>query len=264
MPSLRAVQQRLAAEIRGNAAGVPVPDDGFAGSLRLPPGVDAESRLAVYRNGYPARILEALEDAYPAIATICGDGSFTMLARRYLQKCDLSTTSLNGIGEHFPAYCARDELSNQLRFLSDLAQVEWAALRALHSTEQPPVDPTAFAAWDMEDWERVVLTLQPSTRLVRSAWPIHDLWQARDTPRDDIDIDLTDRAQDVLVYRRDYEVECRLLTPQESIALDSLLSGSTLGGTMEALADNDSKTDTSQMFGQWLAAGLITSATLES
>ncbi len=264
MPSLRAVQRRLAAEIRGNAAGTPVPDDGFAGSLRLPPGTDPDSRLAVYRDGYPARIFEALEDAYPAIATICGDGSFTRLARRYLQGCDLSATSLNGIGEHFPTYCTRDELSTQLPFLSDLAHVEWAALRALHSTEQPPVDPTLFAAWNMEDWERVVLSFQPSTTLVRSDWPIHDLWQARDTPRDDIDIDLTDRAQDVLLYRRDYEVECRLLTRHESIALDSLLSGSTLGRTMETLAENDPGTDTSQMFGQWLATGLITSAALES
>ena len=35
--------------------------------------------MAIYRDGYPARIIEALQEAFPAVANICGDGSFNML-----------------------------------------------------------------------------------------------------------------------------------------------------------------------------------------
>ncbi len=262
MPSLRSIQQRLAAEILDGAAGRMPRPDGFTDRLRLPRGTDADRRLAVYRDGYPARILEALGDAFPAIANICGDASFAALVARYLPDTKVTSSYLNEIGRHFPAHCESDRLAEQLPFLADLAGLEASALRALHSADLPPVEPAAFAAWDMNDWERVELGFQPSTALVRSPWPIYDLWNARETARTEIDIDLQDRPQSVLVFRHGYAVEGRNLDRAEANALQSLMDGAPLGSAIERLAESDPDADTSRMFGQWLASGLIARASL--
>jgi len=262
MSELRSLQQRLAAEILDAAAGRTPRSDDLAKDLRLPAGVDANTRLAVYRDGYPARIVDALRNVYPAIAKICGTGSFAALAQRYIRENDIEAVSLNQIGAQFPTHCERDPLMAELPFLADLAALEWSALCALHCAESPPIDPAVFGAWNMDDWERVVLRFQVSARVMRSRWPIHDLWAARDMPRDEIDIAIEARPQDVLIHRRGYEVECRLLHAAEAIALNVLLTAAPLGEAMQSVAEAGADTDVAQMFASWLGAGLIVAARL--
>jgi len=231
--------------------------------LRVPPGVEARDRIAVYRDGYPARVLEALREAYPAIANICGEGSFANLTRRYLRDREVSRSSLNDIGRRLPDHCALDPLATGLPFLADLARLEWEVLRAFHSRDWAAVDPTVFAAWDMSDWERAVFTLQPSVSVVRSPWPIRDLWEARRTPRGEIDIDLTDRPQTVLVRRNADDVDCVALPTHEAEVLESLSGGATLAATLDALSESDAAAaDIGPMFSSWLAAGMITAVRL--
>ena len=135
-PSLSTVQRRLAADILRHAAGGDEAGGDLVAMLRLPDATDAETRLDVYRNGYPARILEALREAYPSTANICGEGSFANLTRRYLRGCDVSRSSLNDIGRQLPQHCGRDPLAAKLPFLADLARLEWAVLCAFHSHQQ--------------------------------------------------------------------------------------------------------------------------------
>jgi hypothetical protein len=263
MSELKSLQRQLAAEILDAAAGRAQRSDDLADGLRLPAGIDSDSRLAVYRDGYPARIFEALQNAYPAVANICGDGSFADLAQRYVRENDVTAVSLNQIGGQLPQHCQHDPLAAALPFLADLAELERAALHALHSADSAPVDPAVFGAWNMDDWERVVLRFQPSAQVVRSRWPIHDLWAARDTPRDEIDIAIDGRPQDVLVYRRGYEVECRSLPAVEAVALVSLMAAAPLGEAMQSVTDAGAAgTDVSQIFAGWLGAGLIAGARL--
>ena len=43
----------------------------------------ARSRLGAYVNGYPARLGEALAEAYPAVRVVVGDDTFRALVERY-------------------------------------------------------------------------------------------------------------------------------------------------------------------------------------
>lgn len=256
MPELCALQRQLAAEI---LAAVAPAASGLREHLRLPEGVDVETRLAVYRNGYPARLLDAMRDVFPAIANICGAPSFADLAGRYLQSRDLSRTALNEIGNEFPDYVAGDPLRDKLPFLPDLANLEWKVLRSFHACDRPPVDAARFAAWDLDDWDRAVLSFQPSVAVVRSSWPLCDLWTSRDTPRDEIDIDLIGRPQIVLVHRHGDDVDCTVLEPPAALLLGTLLDGATLGQAMEALATCADGVDPAAIFAGWLGDGLIAS-----
>jgi len=262
-PSLAELQRRMAAHIAAHVHDPATRDAALEGWLRLPPSVDAAERLRVYGNGYPARLLEALEEAFPALLVILGKVELAHLAQRYIAAVDLSSATLNDVGARFPEHCRRDDIVARLPFVADLAALEWQILRAFHCREEAPVDPRIFAAWDMDDWERAVLRFQPSLAVVRSPWPIHALWQCRDTPRDEIDVDLNDRPQTVLVHRDGLEVHVGTLEPAEAAALESLHGGATLAATMEQLAALDAAPEgVMTHFAAWIRAGLITEITL--
>ncbi len=259
MPNLRETQLQIARDILAFAR-QQAPRAAATALLRVPPGVDPGGRLDVYRHGYPSRILEALRDAYPALDTILGEGSFHNLVRRYLAAIELRSYNLNDVGAQLPAHCRRDPLRDGLPFLGDLAELEWAVLSAYQSREKPPVDPQKLAGFDMADWETAVLELQPAVAVVSSQWPILDLLETKDIERDQIDVALEDRPQSVLVYRRRLEVEQRLVDAAEQRALQLLGSGTPLGEAIaELAADGCSPQATMEMFGNWVGAGLITS-----
>lgn len=259
MPTLRQIQQLLTADILAYGRRQPTSDGALAALLALPDGIDPETRIDVYRNGFPARIIESIEQAFPAIANILGDGSFANLVRRYLAAVELSSYNLNDVGEAFADYCRRDILTEELPLLPDLADLEWSVSCAFHAHETKAVDAASLSALTLEDWERAKLSFQESVHLTESAWPIHDLWITRDQDRAEINVDLVSRPQAVLVYRRGYEVECRRATDTERNALAPLLAGSTLGETVELLSNaGQSADETMRIFATWVQSGLIT------
>jgi hypothetical protein len=262
-PSLVELQRRMAAHIAAHAEDHQRRDATLEGWLSLPANVDPAERLRVYGNGYPARLLEALEDAFPAVAVILGKYELAQLAQRYFAAADLSRATLNDAGAQLPAHCRTDPIAARLPFLADLAELEWRVLCAFHAREAAAVDARSFAAWDMDDWERAVLRFQPSLAVIESRWPIYDLWNCRDTPRDQIDLDLVDRPQTVLVHRDGLDVACRVIDAGEAAALDSFLAGATLAETVERLAARDAEPRAVMSdFAAWIGSGLITAVTL--
>jgi len=262
-PSLAELQRRMAAHIVAHAGDHERRDATLESWLCLPADVDAAERLRVYGNGYPARLLEALEEAFPALAVILGKYEMAQLTQRYVAAADLAAVSLNDVGAQLPAHCRRDPIAERLPFAADLAALEWCVLRAFHAGDREAVEPRAFAAWTMDEWERAVLRFQPSLAVVASAWPIHDLWNCRDTPREQIDVDLADRPQTVLVHRDGLDVTCRVIDATEAAALDSFAAGATLADTVEKLAALDTDPEAVMThFAAWVRAGLIAAVAL--
>jgi hypothetical protein len=205
-------------------------------SLRLPVAADPEVRLGVYVNGFPARIREALAETFPAVAHVVGPRAFTALGERYVAAVPLRSWNLNDAGDGLPRFLASDELSSRFAFLPDLAELERQVSRAFHAREAAPLDPAPLAAWPLERWERAAFRFQPSVCVVRSPWPIHDIWEARDTELAEIYIDLRDRPQNVLVHRTGLTVRCKTVADGEALALEELLAGRPLGRALEKLA----------------------------
>ncbi len=219
----------------------------------------AAERLAVYVNAYPARIGDALEEQFPALAHIVGIEAFAGLVHRYIEAVPLHSYNLNDAGAELPQFLGADRLTGWLPFLPDLAQLEWRVARAFHAREHTPADPSAFVDWSVEDWTGAVLRFQPWVALVCCGWPIREIWDARETPRADIDIDLSNRPDRVLVRRSGYTVLCESLDHTAARCLAALLEGQTLGRVTEALAANGSDpASVSASFARWMELRMIT------
>jgi len=80
-PTLAELQRSLTARVLDRQV-TDRPDVAIENFVSVPAGVDVSTRLGVYTGGYPARIAEALIEAFPAVAKILGDGSLASLVER--------------------------------------------------------------------------------------------------------------------------------------------------------------------------------------
>ncbi len=251
-PSLAELQGAVAARILGADA------PGVEDWVRVPDGVDVATRLAVYTQGYAARVSEALREAFPAVAHILGGGSFASLAMRYAEDVPAELRNLNRVGAALPAFLADDRLSRNLPFLSDLARLEWAVVECFHGELREPFDASSCSAWDMDDWAGTRVAFQATTAIVRSAWPLRELREARHSERSAIDVDLVDRPDCVLVYRSGFEVVTESIGETEASAFERLCAGQPLGEVTAALAREGAEPNVvSGLFGRWVALGLV-------
>lgn len=187
-----------------------------------------------------------------------GGGAFAALVDRYLLQLPPRSYNLNDAGARLAEVLRSDEIALQLPFLADLARLEWAIVGAFHAPLAPAFDPAAVADWTLEDWASARIDFQPGTALVRSAWRIRAVWESRETPVNDIDIDITTDADNVLVRRAGFEVECETIGAAEAMAVDGFLEGATMGEVSERLHDAGLDADgVAAGFVRWVRLGLI-------
>jgi hypothetical protein len=232
------------------------------GLIQVPGGNVAE-RLAVYANGYPARIQEALEEQFPAVAHLVGGGAFARLVHRYIAAVPLQSYNLNDAGAELPRFLRTDDLATALPFLPDLAQLESRICGAFHAADAPVIEPASLAHWTPEQWERAVLRFQPWVAVLESDWPVREIWEHRETAIEAIDIDLQHRSDRVLVRRSGDAVVCESLDGAEAGVLGALLAGQTLGGTLASVtARGGDPATVSAWFARWTAQRMITGCVL--
>lgn len=226
--------------------------------LSTPPRGSLGDRVRVYVEGYPARIHEALADAYPAVAHLVGASAFLALAERYAARVRPASFNLNDAGARLGEVLEDDELGRDLPFLPDLARLEWLVQRAFHSHEAPPLDPRSLVGAAPEEWERLRIPLQPAVGVIRSAWPVLDLWICRKTPREEIDLEIEGRPQSVVVSRSELVVRCEAVSDAEAAALERLGAGSPIAEAARTLARFDlAPARVTELFARWLRAGLL-------
>ena len=228
--------------------------------IRVPSGADPAARVAVYVQGYPARIREALRETFPAVAHILGDGSFAALADGYARGVPADLRNLNVVGAALPEYLESDRASEDLPFLPALAELEWAVDRCFHADLLAAFEPSICSGWSLEDWGRAKIGFQPGVALVCAPWPLRELRETCRSERSEIDVDLVDRHDRVLVYRRGFEVAAESIGAAEAKAVTSLQNRALLGEVTAKLAGSGADPGSVVgFFGRWVSLGLVVS-----
>jgi hypothetical protein len=254
-PTLAEIQSWLSARILNTASASAARIDGGITPAR---DADTRERLAVYVDGYPARLEEALVEAFPAVAHVIGATETCALVRRFAAAARLRSYNLNDAGADLPRLLRTDPITERLPFLPDLAELEWRVLRAFHAAGAEPFDPAPMAGWDSDAWSRAVLQFQPWVAVVSSDWPIHHIWELRETPVDEIDLALDGKPAHVLVRRQQFSVVCEPIEACESQALHLLLAGLPLGIVMETLSARGTAAEAiGEWFQHWVVIGLV-------
>lgn len=259
-PTLVQIQRWMKTHIQPGAR----PDPAAAACLNTQGGDPGVERLAVYAGGYFARVHDALAEIYEAVRHLLGDEAFRQLAEEYAVAYPSGEYNLTYVGRQLPGFLQGHAQTARLGFLPDLASLEWRIAMAFHAFDESPVDVQTLSEAASQDPEGLTLEFQPSAQVFTSTWPVVDLWQARRTPLVSIDIPLEGRPQSALIYRRGSEVFCEILPKEAFVLLEGLLSGATLGRSLERLSDAEEGLPLEQWFADWASRGLLIGASAGS
>lgn len=222
-------------------------------------GLTALRRVAIYRHGYRARLVECLADDYPAVQHLLGPVPFEELCHDYIRDVPPGV-SLNHYGARFADYC-REHAPRHAPFAAELAELEWALVKAVHQSDARRLTPAELVALTPADWESASLVPSPTLTLLVTRYPVNAYLQAF---RDDrAPAPPSPLSSWVVVCRNGTDVWRIELPPPIGDLFARLVSGAALGPTLADVSSspqgNAAATDlasTIQLaFSQWMGAG---------
>lgn len=205
-------------------------DTRLEAALTRSPTQTAAQRLAVYRSSVLGSMIGAMADAYPVIQALTGETFFAATVGRYMAGHPSTSPDLHVYGAGFAQFLSRFEPARDLPYLPDIARLEWAWHRAFHAADQSPQDLSQLAALSPAQQASLRLRLAPGLVVIRSVYPILEIWQAnRSEPGRAAAISLDQGGVQLIVSRPGTAPEVHAVDAQTAQFLDRAAAGATLG-----------------------------------
>jgi uncharacterized protein (UPF0276 family) len=194
----------------------------------------------VYREGYAAKLCDALATNFPSLVRVLGSEDWVRLATDYLRAHPPRGHGFAELGAALPAFL-RD-----YRFTADhgvppcvfaeMARLEQAQLEAQDAPDpERTLTPAQLTAVDPSAWDDAFLRFAPSLRLVRATHDVAPVLAAAgrgDAPERPRALDQT-----YLVARHGDRVETMALSLQNAAFVEALLAGRSFGNACAAACD---------------------------
>jgi hypothetical protein len=236
-------------------------DPGIEQHVRGTERVPVATRLAIYRDAYGARLIEALATAYPVLAELLGEHDFDELGAAYVQAHDSPFFSIRHYGHELPGFLATHPRYAAAPVLSELARWEWTLAEVFDAADGEPIDADTLAQIPPESWAELRFTWHPALRRLQLAWNAPQIWKAassgdeRPAPR------LEPAPVEWLLWRCNLKTYFRSLSTAESAALDAARHDGSFGELCELLSRYveaaQAPAQAAAFLRTWLAAGLI-------
>jgi hypothetical protein len=251
MPSLREIQSTFGAALIGGAERDILPWIAAA-------GVDPARRLSIYRNNVFSNYRSTLRQVFPVVERLVGEEFFRRTADYYIARCPSSCGDLNRYGERFPEFLAGYHPAAALRYLPDVARLEWLIEESFQAADHPPLGIERISRIDPQDYLGLRFRLHPACRLFHSPYPVRRIWHVNQPDwRGEPDVDLSEHADWLLVRRDGFEVRIEPLPPAEFLLLAALSRGEPLGAALEATSDGDADVDLGDVIARHVAGQTI-------
>ena len=216
-------------------------------------------QLDVYAQMYWARLLDVLREDFPRVAVCLGTERFTDIALRYLARNRSTHPSVRHVGSRFAAFLASDAEVQAWPFLPDLARLEWARLEVFDAPDAEPLRVAELQAIPPAGWPALTFTLTPAVWLLRSAWPVHEIWAAAEErglyePVRPVETQLR-------IWRESFTVYHSSMDAAERLALERVLAGEPFAAVCEVLeatlSPEDAPGEAAQLLLRWIEDGIL-------
>jgi Putative DNA-binding domain len=194
----------------------------------------------------------AIENVFPIVRRVVGVNFFAEMAGQFVITHPPTHGWLSAYGEEFPEFVARYSPSADLTYLSDLARIEWARVRAANAPDDPSLDLKSLMTLKPAALACACLRLHGAASLVCSPFPVFDIWQAHQHAEDDemAEIDIANGSQDVLIARvGSLEVGVALLGPGDAAFLMGVIKKLTFETACQAAVSAEMNYDLGSRLG---------------
>jgi hypothetical protein len=204
----------------------------FAGSEKTLP-----ERLKIYRNNIVCSLSDAMLATYPLIKTLTGVEFATALMRSFVLENPPREACLARYGAGLDAFIETFTPAKDLRYLPDVARLEWAMNEAYYASDDRPLAPEDLQSQPAENLSDLSLRPRSSVRLLASPWPLESIRTFCLNYREDSDetLNLDQGDSRLMVFRPRLSVEVVSLDHDEYVWLEFLAEGQTLGAALESV-----------------------------
>ena len=220
--------------------------------LHVAPDIDVDERFAVYRNNVHVSLIDALAAKFAVTLALVGEEFFRAMARGFVLEHKPRSPVLAHYGEDFPDFIDSYQPAATLPFLGDVARLEREWSRCWAAADEPALDRSGIAAFSAAQLSVARLRPHAAACLVRSSWPVAELWQAHQQTNPDL-ASVQWQAQDVLITRPDAQIRLQRLDPGAATIAQALLDGQSIA---EAAAQAPA-TDIAGALGLFIDGGMI-------
>ncbi len=243
-------------------------DDAIERSVAGDDRLSARDRLGIYSYAYTARLVESLEQTYPALARVLGKPRFHEVAQAFVKTRRSRLRSIRYYGRELADDLESGATDTMTPMLSDLARWEWALAAAFDGPDGAPLPVSAVASIAPVDWAGLRLRLHGSLQRVSLRTNAVDWWrsatqggerpqEARVIPR-----------MEWVVWRVDLTTSFRSLASDEAWAVDTALRGRPFGQLCASLAEyvgeDAAPIRAATFLKTWLTEGWITGLDVET
>ena len=249
---LRELQRDMQRHLLGEESGV------TAAIVDAPP-LRAADRLAIYRNAYQVRLIDALHETYPVLHGLLGDEAWVELGQAYVAAHPSVFRSIRWYGRElaeFVAGCYSDA-----PILAEVARLEWTLAEVFDARDAEALQRAALAAVDPAAWGGLTFAFHPSLRRLEFSWNTAAVWKAMSRDETPPGPELGVAPVTWLLWRQNLQNYFRSMTGVEAAALDSALRGRNFGEICEDLSallpQDEIPAAAAGLLGTWADSGII-------
>jgi hypothetical protein len=220
--------------------------------------------MNIYAEAYMARLVEALEQDFPAVLKLIGHRTFHSMCRAYLEQFPSRNWSLNPLGRSLPEFLLGRVRVPRRKAARDLAAMEVAMSEVFDAEAVPALEPADFRKFLPESLSRSRLEFVPTFRLLSLGHSVNPFIDAVRQERGALPL-IPRKPSWVAVYRSGFKIVRLDLQEPAFAGLSALLCGTTVAGAVAAVArlwkgkSLDLERQIRQWFGQWVSQGFFAS-----
>ena len=259
-PDLTNLQRLLYKAItaaRGEAPGshIAIVSHAIRGDERL----SAFERITIYADAYFYRLLDCLNEDFPATLAVVGEEEFQDLVRSYLTRYPPTEPSIFYAGRHLAEFLQGHRLRERWPFLADLSRLERTVVEVFHGPDAQALTADEMRKVVPAKWPELSVRTIPALQTLSCEWRVNDTLRAAQggsAAKEPAQAPAT-----ILVWRQKTQVYYRELEPAEHAALEVASKGANLAAVCEAFAlrldDENPAEQINRTLTRWLADGLL-------
>jgi hypothetical protein len=223
---------------------------------------DADERIAIYRNTVFANYRNALGATYGVVRKLVGVPFFNAAVDAYVLANPSAGGDLNVYGASFGDFLASYPHAGDLPYLRDVARLEWAVDEAGRAADLAGTPEALLVALGTIPADRITalrFALDPTCRLVDSAYPVLRIWQVHQPGFEgDIAVAFGAATDHLLVRRETGGVVIERLAPGDFALLRALAGGEDLATALDAATTAEPAFDFGTVFRNCIANRTLT------
>lgn len=254
---LRELQQDMQRHLLGE-------DSGVTAAIVDAPPLCAADRLAIYRNAYQVRLIDALHEAYPVLHGLLGDEAWVELGQAYVAARPSLFRSIRWYGRELPEFMAETPPYSDEPVLAEVAVLEWTLTEVFDAADAQSLTRADLSAIEPSAWGDLNFEFHPSLRRLTFSWNTAAVWKAMSLDETPPRPARADEPIPWVLWRQALQNYFRSMNAVEAAALDSALRGRNFAQVCEDLGallpQQEIPAAAASLLGAWADSGIIVGA----